>query len=154
MLKFWVLRVPPIQISTQNEEMKVLFNKFHRRTNVMPFLVTILGSRKFKPWVFLCKFHPRIHLMALLVTILGSRTRKNTQNFEICHPNGISYTNFEERLKLEFFKQISAYNKYNANFCNYFGVQEVLKFYRYLPVKFRFKNVEGCILSKFRCKTI
>jgi hypothetical protein len=42
---FCVLRVPPIQISTQNEEMKVLFNKFHRYTNVMTFLVTILGSR-------------------------------------------------------------------------------------------------------------
>jgi hypothetical protein len=33
-----ILRVPPIQISTQNGEMEVLFNKFHRRTNVMPFL--------------------------------------------------------------------------------------------------------------------
>jgi hypothetical protein len=37
-LKFWALRVPPIQISTQNGEMKVLFNKFHRRTNVMPYI--------------------------------------------------------------------------------------------------------------------
>jgi hypothetical protein len=50
-------------------------------------------------------------------------------------------------------------NKYNANFCNYFGVQEqnwklrVLIFNRYLPFKFRLRNVERCISSKFISRT-
>jgi hypothetical protein len=44
-LKFWVLRVPPVQISTQNEKMKVLCNKFQRRIYLMALLVTKLGSR-------------------------------------------------------------------------------------------------------------
>jgi hypothetical protein len=42
--KFWVLRVPPIQIPTQNGEIKALFNKFHRTINLMALLLTILGS--------------------------------------------------------------------------------------------------------------
>jgi hypothetical protein len=33
--KFRVLRTPPIQIPAQNGEKIVLFNKFHRRTNLI-----------------------------------------------------------------------------------------------------------------------
>jgi hypothetical protein len=98
-LKFGVQRVPPIQISSQNGKMQVLFNKFHRRINLMAFLITIMGSRNkktnseycnltylgYSPYKFrlrrvktcvsLRKFHPRTNLMALLVTILGSGVR-------------------------------------------------------------------------------
>jgi hypothetical protein len=44
-LEFWVLRVPPIQIPTQNGEMKVLFHKFHRRINLVVLLFSNSGSR-------------------------------------------------------------------------------------------------------------
>jgi hypothetical protein len=47
-LKFRVLRVPPIQILSQNGKIQVLFNKFHRRIKLMALLVTILGSRNKK----------------------------------------------------------------------------------------------------------
>jgi hypothetical protein len=43
--KFEVLRVPPIQIPTQNGGMKVLFNKFHHRINLVALLLGNLGSR-------------------------------------------------------------------------------------------------------------
>jgi hypothetical protein len=43
--EFWVLRVPPIQIPTQNGGMKVLFNKFHRGINLVALLFSNLGSR-------------------------------------------------------------------------------------------------------------
>jgi hypothetical protein len=36
--KLRVLRVPPIQIPTQNGEMKKLLGKFHHRTNLMALL--------------------------------------------------------------------------------------------------------------------
>jgi hypothetical protein len=99
-LKFWVLRVPPIQISSQNGKIQVLFNKFSRRINLMALLLTILGSRNKKmnskfwnlaylgylPYKFrlrrvqtcvlLRKFHPKTNLTALLVTLMGSRNKK------------------------------------------------------------------------------
>jgi hypothetical protein len=83
--------------------MQVLFNKFHRRINLMVVLVTILGSRntkkyskfwnltslrylpykfrlrRVKTWVLLSKLHPRTYLMALLLTKSGSRNK----NFEM-----------------------------------------------------------------------
>jgi hypothetical protein len=37
--------VPPMQISTQNWGMKVLFSKFHRRINLMVLFFSNLGSR-------------------------------------------------------------------------------------------------------------
>jgi hypothetical protein len=104
-IKFWVLRVPPIQISSQNGKMQVLFNKFHRRINLMALLVTILGPRNkkrtqnFKIWhtkgtphnkfrlrrvktcVLLRKFPPRTNLTALLVTIEESRNKKRNPKF-------------------------------------------------------------------------
>jgi hypothetical protein len=43
-LKFWVLRVPSIQIPTQSGEMKVLFNTFHRRTNLKALLFSNSGG--------------------------------------------------------------------------------------------------------------
>jgi hypothetical protein len=43
--EFWVLREPPIQIPTQNREMNVLFNKFHRRINLVALLFSNSGSR-------------------------------------------------------------------------------------------------------------
>jgi hypothetical protein len=46
---FESLGYPPIQIPTQNGDMKVLFNKFNRRINLMALLFTILGSRNKKP---------------------------------------------------------------------------------------------------------
>jgi hypothetical protein len=38
------VRVPPLQIPTQNGEIKVLFYKFHRRINLMVFCFIISGS--------------------------------------------------------------------------------------------------------------
>jgi hypothetical protein len=38
-------KVPSIQIPTQNEEMKVLVNKFHRRINLVALLFSNSGSR-------------------------------------------------------------------------------------------------------------
>jgi hypothetical protein len=43
--KLWVLRVPLIQIPTQNGEMKNLLSKFYHRTNLMAFWFSNLGSR-------------------------------------------------------------------------------------------------------------
>jgi hypothetical protein len=54
-LKFGILRVPPIQVLDLNGEMKVLFGEFHRRTN----------------------------LLALLSSNRGPETKLHTQNFEI-----------------------------------------------------------------------
>jgi hypothetical protein len=46
-LKILILRVPPTQIPTMKG--KILdWSKFHRRTNLMAFFVTILGSRNQK----------------------------------------------------------------------------------------------------------
>jgi hypothetical protein len=44
-LNFEYLRVPPIQIPTQNGGMKVLFNKFYRGINLVALLFSNLGSR-------------------------------------------------------------------------------------------------------------
>jgi hypothetical protein len=43
--KLGVLRVPPIQISTQNEKIKILFSEFHPRTNLTALLSSILVSK-------------------------------------------------------------------------------------------------------------
>jgi hypothetical protein len=40
--------VPPIQIPTQNEEMKVLFNKFYRLSNSGTKLHILIQSLKFE----------------------------------------------------------------------------------------------------------
>jgi hypothetical protein len=40
--KLWVLRVPSIQIPTQNEKMKILFSKFYPRINLTELLSSIL----------------------------------------------------------------------------------------------------------------
>jgi hypothetical protein len=47
-LKFCVQRVPPIQISSQNGKIQVLFNKLPRIIKLMAFLDTKLGSRNKK----------------------------------------------------------------------------------------------------------
>jgi hypothetical protein len=44
-LEIGILRVPPIQIPTKKG---VLFSKFHHKTNLLAFLVIILGSRNQK----------------------------------------------------------------------------------------------------------
>jgi hypothetical protein len=45
-LKFGILRVPPIQGLTKNGKMQVLFSEFHHRTNLTSFLLSNLGSEK------------------------------------------------------------------------------------------------------------
>jgi hypothetical protein len=42
--KFWVVRVPLIQISNQNRKMEVL-SEFHHRTNQTALLLSNLGSK-------------------------------------------------------------------------------------------------------------
>jgi hypothetical protein len=37
-LKFKILRKPPIQVLAKNRVMKVLFSEFHRRTNLLALL--------------------------------------------------------------------------------------------------------------------
>jgi hypothetical protein len=103
-LKFGVLRVPPIQISTQNGEMKVCFNKFHHRINLVPLLcckeIKLRIKRIFKfgvlkvpsiqiptqngkMTVLFNKFHRRINLVALLLGNSGSRYKNTFSEFRI-----------------------------------------------------------------------
>jgi hypothetical protein len=42
-LKFGILRVPLIQVLTNNGEVKILFSECHRRTNLLPLLLSIWG---------------------------------------------------------------------------------------------------------------
>jgi hypothetical protein len=58
--EFWVLRVPPIQISTQNGGMKVLFNNFHRGINLVAHLFSYSGFR-----VFRLAFEQAIHWVCM-----------------------------------------------------------------------------------------
>jgi hypothetical protein len=44
--QFWVPRLPPIQIPSQNLEIKVLLSEFHHRTNLMALFSSNLGFRK------------------------------------------------------------------------------------------------------------
>jgi hypothetical protein len=55
-----VLRVPPIQVPTQNGKMKI----------------------------FLCEFYPRTNLTAFCLVSWYPETKQNTQNFEIQVPEG------------------------------------------------------------------
>jgi hypothetical protein len=52
--KLWVLRVPPIQIPTQNGKMKMLLSEFHPRTNLTALLSSSFTVEK--NWDFLTSF--------------------------------------------------------------------------------------------------
>jgi hypothetical protein len=45
--------------------------------------------------VFFNKFHRRINLVAILFSNLGSRNKTTIQNFEILSPKGTFHTNFD-----------------------------------------------------------
>jgi hypothetical protein len=104
-LKFWVLREPPLQISTQIWDMKVLCNKFHRTINLMALLLTKLGSKNQKNFDLILIFE--IHILRVPANKFANkwdpRIGKNTQNFEIWHPEGTLHTN-SAPLKIWHFK--------------------------------------------------
>jgi hypothetical protein len=68
------------------------YSKFLNLTS-LGYLPYKFQLKNVEPWVLFSKFHRRTNLMAFLVTILGSRNQENTQNFEIWHPKSTSHLN-------------------------------------------------------------
>jgi hypothetical protein len=97
-------RVPPIQISTNNGEIKALFSKFFRRIYLMALLFSSLGSRnktafsefwslvsqKYLPYKFRLRkraplsseFYRRTNLTTLLYSTWESRNKNAPSKFK------------------------------------------------------------------------
>jgi hypothetical protein len=114
---------------------------------------------KVKHWDFVKKNYRRTNLMAFLVALLGSRNKTKCSKFGNLTSQGHPPYKFRLR-KVKtwaFVKQILPWNKSDGNYNRIQEQNEMLEIWKFyilgiFPYKFRLKNDDSWVLRKFHCR--